>query len=322
MTSNQSNQPPKQPLTDLDAASNVTPNTIVLEASADTTEQELRQIKRQAEQNAQARLLLIQLQWLVIVLMIGAMIWQSYAQKQLAEHIDSRLQQTEKFTTRMNDMDDRLFAMTPSKEQAVDTLQAKNDAELVNLLINTAQTLYNKGDYTGAMRLLQSVSYKLDNKQYQLAAPISASLKQSLAEDITSLQTAKTGTDAWQLHINKIRDIQKFLGNKLDEETAPTKKDLALHDANMMLSLAMHAAITRERDASILYLRQAQNRLNAFAKNEKANTTNPSAPKTNGADEAINSFDQVIFAINEMLADMPKTPTLKSIQLLNGTTSH
>lgn len=170
MTSNQSNQPPKQPLTDLDAASNVTPNTIVPEASADTTEQELRQIKRQAEQNAQARLLLIQLQWLVIVLMIGAMIWQSYAQKQLAEHIDSRLQQTEKFTTRMNDMDDRLFAMTPSKEQAVDTLQAKNDAELVNLLINTAQTLYNKGDYTGAMRLLQSVSYKLDNKQYQLGS--------------------------------------------------------------------------------------------------------------------------------------------------------
>lgn len=314
MTNTSSNQPPKQPLTDLDTTSAVTPNTIVLDVE-DATAQELKQIKRQAEQNAQARLLLIQLQWLVIVLMIGAMMWQSYTQKQLAEHIDSRLQQTEKFTTRMNDMDDRLFAMAPAKEQSVDALQAKNDAELVNLLINTAQTLYNAGDYEGAIRLLQSISYKLDNKQYQLAAPISASLKQSLAQDIASLQAAKAGPDMWQLHINKMRDIQKFLNSKLDSDAAPTQKDLALHDASMMLNLSIHAANTRDRGATILYLQQVQTRLNAFGKQEQtANTTN--------TDDTINSVDEVMFAINDMLANMPKTPILKSIQMLNGMMSN
>lgn len=323
MTNNQSKQPPKQPLAELDTSNIITPNTIILDSSNNPDVQELHQIKRHAEQNAQARLLLIQLQWLVIILMIGTMIWQSYTQKQLAEHIDNRLQQTEKFTTRMNDLDDRLFAMTPIKEQANDGLQTKNDVELMKLLLNTAQTLYKTGDHDGAIQLLQSIAYKLENKQYQLAAPISASLKQSLAQDISHLQTIKASPDVWHLYISKMRNIQNFLDSQLTSEGALTWQDLQIHDANMLLNLSIHSALTRERDATILYLQQAQNRLNAFSKNEvNANDFNQNSDSQNhDGNETITTFHQAIFSINEMLADMPKTTTLNSIQLLNDIAS-
>lgn len=109
--------------------------------------------------------------------MIGAMIWQYHSQKQLAEQIDNRLKQTESFTTRMNDIDDRIFAMTPSRVITPNGKDASDDLVLVKLLVYTAQRMHIAGDYDGATQILQGVLYGITSNQYNLAVPLSVSLK-------------------------------------------------------------------------------------------------------------------------------------------------
>lgn len=63
--------------------------------------------RRTAEQNAQARLVLIQLQGLLIALMMGAMVWLGMSHQKLSKQVDERLKIAESLTTRMNTIDDR-----------------------------------------------------------------------------------------------------------------------------------------------------------------------------------------------------------------------
>lgn len=318
------NKLPKQPLSGVD----LPPVMPTVGTSQPVIEpQQLIKIKKDAEQNAQARLLLIQLQWLIIILMIGAMIWQYHSQKQLAEQIDNRLKQTESFTTRMNDIDDRIFAMTPSRVITPDGKDASDDLVLVKLLVYTAQRMHIAGDYDGATQILQGVLYGITSNQYNLAVPLSVSLKTALQEDIQKITTAKTQEDAWQSHIFAMKAVQNFLQQSMTADDT-TAHHAHTHDAMIYLNLAIGSANARQKDAMTHYLTQTNTALMALttpSQNQNmpnVSTQDLSIQKPSTKDKSsvnvdnITSFDDVVYTINQLLANPPKSVKLASVAVL------
>ena len=74
------------------------------------------------QQRRQASVLLLQLQWLLIALLIIGFIWLYVSQQRFQNQMLERLQSSEQVVNRLNDMDDRIFALnqqvTPEKKQA------------------------------------------------------------------------------------------------------------------------------------------------------------------------------------------------------------
>lgn len=265
-------------------------------------------IQRTARQNAQARLLLIQLQWLVILVMIGAIFWLANAQKQLNDLTETRLKVLQEFTARMNTMDDRIFAMTPTTPPDDKTDDVKNNLRLIRVQLGQAERL-SAQDPAASIELLLMVRTQL-SEQLSLAAPLKSSLKNAIDEDIAKLGVAQNQS-AWQAHIAKIQEVQSFLRSQKTNDKL-TVRELALRDASMLLGLAMAAATLQEKEAMVVYLNEALQHLD---------TLKALSPQESGAsdDATINTYHKAIFALNELLANPPQRQTLKSLAMLKQT---
>lgn len=263
------------------------------------------QIQRTARQNAQARLLLIQLQWLVIVAMAAAIFWLANAQKQLGDLTETKLKVLQEFTARMNTMDDRIFAMTPSTPPEHKTDSVKNDLRLVRVQLGQAERL-SAQDAAASIELLLMVRTQL-SEQSTLAVPLKSGLMTAIDEDIARLGVAQN-QGAWQTHIAKIQEVQSFLRSQKSQDKLSVG-ELALHDASMLLSLALAAATLQEKDAMVVYLNEALQNLDVLKK--------LSLQEDSPTDDApITTLNQAIFALNELLANPPQRQTLKSLAML------
>lgn len=265
-------------------------------------------IQRTARQNAQARLLLIQLQWLVILAMMGAILWLANAQKQLNDLTETRLKVLQEFTARMNTMDDRIFAMTPTAPPDDKTDNVKNDLRLVRVQLGQAERL-SAQDPAASIELLLMVRTQL-SEQLSLAAPLKSGLTAAIDEDIAGLNIAQN-QGAWQTHIAKIQEVQSFLRSQKTQDKLSVR-ELALRDASMLLSLALASATLQEKDAVVVYLNEVLQHLEILKK-LSPQEDNPSD------DTTITTFSQAIFALNELLANPPQRQTLKSLAMLKQT---
>lgn len=63
-------------------------------------------------QRRQANTLLLRLQWLVILLLIAALLGLYISHQRFQHSVNERLQSNEQVVSRLNEMDDRLFAMS------------------------------------------------------------------------------------------------------------------------------------------------------------------------------------------------------------------
>lgn len=276
--------------------------------------------KRTAEQNAQARLVLIQLLWLAVILLIASIAWLANTQKELALHVEERLKITETFNARMNDMDDRLFAIDTSDDKVTHTLDAKNDLRLVVIQLTLADRLYQRGDYQESTEILQLLEWQLSSQKLALASPLKSTLKTTLKDDLSHLESMQTQTDAWQADIITMRSVQSYLSG-IGTSNPPTPKDLALHDAKLLLSLAVGAASLRERETLVLYLNdivQALEKTQALDSKPASQNTDTVANADVHDIKTIDSLDKAIYALNTLLANPPALPPLKSREILKN----
>lgn len=288
-----------------------------------------RQFRKTAEQNAQARLVLIQLLWLAIVLIVGACFYLADKQTKLEQSVDERLKITETFTSRMNDMDDRIFAMSPSVNHDEKRQGERNDLQLISIQLDAANRLYQDGDYLPASEILKSIEWQLSNEQVSMAAPLKSSLKTTLKDDLASLALLQKQIDPWQQDSVSLREIQSFLRTLDNSNEALTRKNLLIHDADMLLSLTISATSMHEREVMVVHLNEVSVKLNELKKISPApsNTdVESTTPKTDVMSkheasiktQGINTLDEAIFAANELLANPPSLPPLSSIEILKG----
>ncbi len=286
-----------------------------------------RQFRKTAEQNAQARLVLIQLLWLAIVLIVGACFYLADKQTKLEQSVDERLKITETFTSRMNDMDDRIFAMSPSVNHDEKRQGERNDLQLISIQLDAANRLYQDGDYLPASEILKSIEWQLSNEQVSMAAPLKSSLKTTLKDDLASLALLQKQIDPWQQDSVSLREIQSFLRTLDNSNEALTRKNLLIHDADMLLSLTISATSMHERDVMVVHLTEVLAKLTELKKISPVSTpTDTATPKTDVMSkheasiktQGINTLDEAIFAANELLANPPSLPPLSSIEILKG----
>lgn len=294
-----------------------------------------RQARRTAEQNAQARLVLIQLLWLAVLLLIGSIVWLANNQKKLAVHLDERLKITETFNARMNAMDDRIFAISATSVKTAKQDNPQNDLQLVTIELAQAQRLYQSGHYKESGEILQILQWQLTHDALTLATPLKSALKTTLQDDIAHLTAMQTQTDAWQQNILTMRAVQAYLRTQSTNHTHIDQKALAIHDATLLLSLAIGATSLREQDTQTVYLQEVianlekvkrlspeltldnqinQSHTNNTALDKKAN--DPQEPPTTKA--SIETLNQAIHALNELLGNPPSLVPLKSRELLKN----
>src|SRR5699024_12038586 len=81
---------------------------------------------------------LLRLQWLVILLLIAALLWLFISQQRFEHSINERLQSNEQVVSRLNEMDDRIFAMsqqTLPEPRVAASSQAQNQLDLLRIQI-------------------------------------------------------------------------------------------------------------------------------------------------------------------------------------------
>lgn len=300
-----------------------------------------RQARRTAEQNAQARLVLIQLLWLAVLLLIGSIIWLANGQKKLAVHLDERLKITETFNARMNAMDDRIFAINNFETKSAQQHNAQNDLQWVIIQLAQANRLYQDGNYQESGEILQLLEWQLSHDKLALALPLQSALKNTLKDDLVHLTAMQAQTDAWQQEILTMRAVQGYL-RTLNTSTID-QTTLAVHDATLLLSLAMGATSLREKDTRVVYLQEAVDNLEKAKRlspqsnsphnspsdspnDSPSKATSPSDSTGQSADgqpndnkastQNIQSLSQAIHALNHLLANPPSLEPLKSRELL------
>ncbi len=250
------------------------------------------------QQRRQATILLLRLQWLFILLLIIALAWLYVAQQRFQNQINERLQSNEQVVSRMNEIDDRLFAINQQSLPVLNTVvssQAQNQLDLLRIQIQAADRLLTDNNYSAAIDLLRGLQWQLSQSTNEIAPALTVVIKQSLAEDIERLQAQSTQPSLWQLQNLAIQDIQEFLHNtegknsidgrkvgqsssgqqqaasKTLTENSPrvtvTNRQLIIHEVIMTLNLAMQASNMREKEQFTNYLQQAQKQLQALAPN-------------------------------------------------------
>lgn len=282
--------------------------------------------KRTAEQNAQARLVLIQLLWLAVFLMVMAMVWLGYNQRQLALRVEERLAVIETFTTRINNIDDRLFALSPTTQQPTQTIAAHNDTPLVTVQLTSADRLYQDGDYQASDEMLKLVRWQLGSERLALAAPLKAALQVAIDEDINHITAMQNQIDPWQADVIKMREVQSYLRG-LPQDSTISQRQLVYHDATMLLSLAIGAGVMRERETVVVYLSECIQKLERLQQLDKlahiaTNTDTANTPNTDTTnhpqDGTVDSLQTAIFTLNTILANPPKLHPLKSLEIVRS----
>lgn len=303
-------------------------------SQTDQAEAERVEVLRVAEQNAQARLVLIQLQWLITILLLSAILWLGNNQRKLEMAVNERLKITEEFSTRLNDMDDRLFALTPIAPPQKDQARVENDLQLIRIQLVSAEQLYQAGNYKATESLLQSVLWQLGSERITIATPLKSALIENIKADLEHLSALKSLPDVWQSHVIKMQEIQAYLRQSTRQSDELNRQDLVRHDATIMLSLAIGAGTLRERDTMTSYLNETLANLELLQK-ITARTSRHADDDGNGDDnddgngdktadknsenilnDDITSLPKAIYALNELLANPPKITPLSSLQLL------
>lgn len=237
------------------------------------------------QQRQQANILLLRLQWLIILLLIIALAWLYVSQQRFQNQVNERFKSKELVTTRLNEMDDRLFAIS---QQALPTAstpignQAQNQLSLLRIQLQATDSLLVNNDYKAAIDLLRGLQWQLSQNANEIAPALTVVIKQSLSEDIEHLQAQSAQPSSWQLQNLAIQNIQEFLhsyeggtrqnasnstksvnNNKAVQTPSNllTRQQLTIHEVIMTLNLAIQASNMREQDQLANYLLQSRTQL-------------------------------------------------------------
>ncbi|QOD12842.1 hypothetical protein IEE84_00515 [Psychrobacter sp. 28M-43] len=262
------------------------------------------------QQRRQANILLLRMQWLVILLLIAALLWLYISQQRFQHSVNDRLQSNEQVISRLNEMDDRLFAMsqqTLPEPRVKASSQAQNQLDLLRIQIKAADRLLADSNDSAAIELLRGLHWQLSQSSNEIAPALTIVIKQSLLKDIERLQAQSSQPSPWQIQNLAIQNIQEFLhsherlgsyeGTDLqrrelvdaaienkqqlkttnatdapaDSDTNLTRRQLTIHEVIMTLNLASQASNMRKQDQLVSYLTQARKQLKTLV--PKASTS-------------------------------------------------
>ncbi|KAA0939075.1 hypothetical protein [Psychrobacter sp. ANT_H59] len=297
------------------------------------------------QQRRQANMFLLRLQWVVILLLIGVLLWLYISQQRFQHTVNERLQSNEQVVSRLNEMDDRLFAMSqqtlPATSAAVNS-QAQNQLDLLRIQIQAADRLLADSNGSAAIDLLQGLHWQLSQKSNEIAPALTVVIKQSLVKDIERLQARSAQPSSWQLQNLAIQNIQDFLyrheraantelNSSLQKNTATsqftdnsrlTRRQLTIHEAIMTLNLASQASNMHDRDQLVMYLNQARKQLQTLMPKQaesQASIDNKQQSDKNDLQtkSSPKNMPEVIEGLNRLIVNAPKTSPLLTSQILN-----
>ncbi|KAA0913491.1 hypothetical protein [Psychrobacter sp. ANT_WB68] len=297
------------------------------------------------QQRRQANMFLVRLQWLVILLLIAALLWLYMSQLRFERKVNERLQSNEQVVSRLNEMDDRIFAMsqqTLPTPRTVASSQAQNQLDLLRIQIQAADRLLADNNESAAMELLRGLHWQLSQSSNEIAPALTVVIKQSLVKDIERLQARSSQPSPWQLQNIAIQNIQEFLHsyererptNATDSTKIPdnnvslTRRQLMIHEVIMTLNLASQASNMREQEQLVSYLRQARQQLKTLApqtsqSKTSTNKTSQAANSTNSNNGKVqtksspNDITEVIDWLDRLIANAPKPTPLLTTQILD-----
>ena len=299
------------------------------------------------QQRRQANMFLVRLQWLMILLLIAALLWLYISQQRFEHNVNERLQSNEQVVSRLNEMDDRIFAMSqqtlPAPRTAASS-QAQNQLDLLRIQIQAADRLLADNNESAAIELLRGLHWQLSQSSNEIAPALTVVIKQSLAKDIERLQARSSQPSPWQLQNIAIQNIQEFLHSyerehpangsdltqNLDNNMSLTRRQLMIHEVIMTLNLATQASNMREKEQLVGYLRQARKQLQTLVPqtstpktistnnktSQTANTTTANKDKVQ-TKSSPNDITEVIDWLDRLIANAPKPTPLLTKQILD-----
>ncbi|WP_201564329.1 hypothetical protein [Psychrobacter sp. CMS30] len=301
------------------------------------------------QQRRQANMFLVRLQWLMILLLIAALLWLYISQQRFEHNVNERLQSNEQVVSRLNEMDDRIFAMSqqtlPAPRTAASS-QAQNQLDLLRIQIQAADRLLADNNESAAIELLRGLHWQLSQSSNEIAPALTVVIKQSLAKDIERLQARSSQPSPWQLQNIAIQNIQEFLHSyerehpangsdltqNLDNNMSLTRRQLMIHEVIMTLNLATQASNMREKEQLVGYLRQARKQLQTLVPQKSTpktistnNKTSPTANSTTSTKDknkvqtksSPNDITEVIDWLDRLITNAPKPTPLLTKQILD-----
>ncbi len=301
------------------------------------------------QQRRQANMFLVRLQWLMILLLIAALLWLYISQQRFEHNVNERLQSNEQVVSRLNEMDDRIFAMSqqtlPAPRTAASS-QAQNQLDLLRIQIQAADRLLADNNESAAIELLRGLHWQLSQSSNEIAPALTVVIKQSLAKDIERLQARSSQPSPWQLQNIAIQNIQEFLHSyerehpangsdltqNLDNNMSLTRRQLMIHEVIMTLNLATQASNMREKEQLVGYLRQARKQLQTLVPQTSTpqttstnNKTSPTANSTTSTKDknkvqtksSPNDITEVIDWLDRLITNAPKPTPLLTKQILD-----
>ena len=299
------------------------------------------------QQRRQANMFLVRLQWLMILLLIAALFWLYISQQRFEHNVNERLQSNEQVVSRLNEMDDRIFAMSqqtlPAPRTAASS-QAQNQLDLLRIQIQAADRLLADNNESAAIELLRGLHWQLSQSSNEIAPALTVVIKQSLAKDIERLQARSSQPSPWQLQNIAIQNIQEFLHSyerehpangsdltqNLDNNMSLTRRQLMIHEVIMTLNLATQASNMREKEQLVGYLRQARKQLQTLVpqtstpkttstNNKTSQTANSTTSNKNKVQtkSSPNDITEVIDWLDRLITNAPKPTPLLTKQILD-----
>ena len=296
------------------------------------------------QQRRQANMFLVRLQWVVILLLIAALLWFFINQQRFERNVNERLQSNEQVVSRLNEMDDRIFAMsqqTLPAPRAAASSQAQNQLDLLRIQIQAADRLLADNNESAAIELLGGLHWQLSQSSNEIAPALTVVIKQSLAKDIERLQARSSQPSPWQLQSLAIQNIQEFLHsyerptntvgqtNSTDNNVNLTRRQLVIHEVIMTLNLASQASNMREKEQLVGYLRQARKQLQTLepqsslsepsTNNKNSQATNSTTANKDKAQtkSSPNDITEVIDWLDRLIANAPKPTPLLTTKILD-----
>jgi len=299
------------------------------------------------QQRRQATVFLLRLQWLVIFLLIVALLWLYFSQQRFQHHVNERLQSHEQVVSRLDEMDDRLFALSQqtlpeSSATASNQSQAQNQLDLLRIQMQAVDRLLADNNDSAAIDLLRGLHWQLSQSSNEIAPALTLVIKQSLVKDIERLQARSAQPSPWQLQNLAIQNIQDFLHSheqamNASEESKTssnnislTRRQLAIHEVIMTLNLASQASNMREQEQLIGYLRQARKQLQTLIPQRVTPQTSTPQESASQATTAQTSTDsniqtkssptnipEVIDRLDRLINNAPKPTPLLTTQVLD-----
>ncbi|MBF4490005.1 hypothetical protein IOD06_08900 [Psychrobacter sp. N25K4-3-2] len=291
------------------------------------------------QQRRQANTLLLRLQWLVILLLIAALLVLYISHQRFQHSVNERLQSNEQVVSRLNEMDDRIFAMSqqtlPEPSVATNN-QAQNQLDLLRIQIQAANRLLADNNDSAAIDLLRGLHWQLAQSSNEIAPALTVVIKQSLLKDIERLQAQSAQPSPWQIQNLAIQNIQDFLhsheraassnsngtsnnngnGNEGTQQSravsnnnlALTRRQLTIHEVIMTLNLASQASNMREQDQLVSYLTQARKQLKTLVPQSSMTASKQPAQAAKNATSAAESTNDLAKNLETMKApsDIPE----------------